>query len=927
MKINARIIFITFLVVVIVSVSSSLIYYSITNAILESRNSKNIINSANDFVFFLETSIDKATEDFQKYYLNNEDESEIDIDSTNVDVVFTVNTDNRLNLINKKSNVFLNDRFEGFQNFINDNPYIILKYSKNNKGQTLFYGIVINESFLNEAAKKIRAEVALIVENVPYTFSNSNENNIYLPNLITSQNELRYLNNFDIAVTNIESADFLAVKYEPKYILSSNSKLSFLVFSYFTDIYYFTDTMKLIIPVVLFTGTMLAMIFTLLFTTKFRKQISLLTEAADITAKGNLDYRVPIISKDELGELGSTFNNMISDISANEKIEKEYAEFITIINQNITLKKLSNAVLKKILEVTKLKFGAIYLVDKTQLRTMAAIGLNNDFAESLGQQQIYKDIIDNREVVEMQFNQNYPVIRSSLVEIQIQYLLILPVISGNELIGIIELASEFKPETSPKDKLYRIIEQFAIGLRNAVSYEKMSNLVEELQQLNEDYQKQNLQMKGKNEELVKLHNELQMKAKELEEEKRKAVELTHVKSQFLASMSHELKTPLNSIIGLSELTERDSSTISKTRDRVKIVLRNSKKLLSMINNILEFSKIESGKYELNEQKFLITEFLGDLYTSSEILAGEKQLRLSVKLNYTKNLLVRTDRVKLDHILLNLISNAIKFTDKGSVSVMVEKSDKNDIIINVSDSGIGISEEHQKVIFDEFKQLESGNNRKYSGVGLGLAICNRYARLLNGELRVESKENIGSTFSLLLKDVIVDEVDYLINEPFELFSGSITDNYKKKSLIRHISEEDDLFIPVSKNKNLPVVLIVDDDKDTLYTVGEILQSLGFDLHFATNGIECLERLEDIVPDLILLDIMMPEMDGFETINKIRANKKLRDLKVYALTAHAMLDDKYIIKESGFDDLITKPLDSSTLLSKVKQAIINNKKKTL
>lgn len=924
MKINARIIFITFLVVVIVSVSSSLVYYSITNAILESRNSKNILNSANDFVFFLETSIDKATEDFQKYFLHGGNGKQIDIDSTNVDVVFTVASGNQLNLISKKSNVFLNERFVTFQDFIKDNPYLILKYSKDSEDRTLFYGIVINESFLNEAAKKIRADVALIVDNIPYAFSNSAENSKFIPNLISSQNELQFLNNFDISVATIESADFLAVKYEPKYIISSNSKLSFLVFSYFTDIYFFTDTMKIIIPVVLMTGTILAMIFTLLFTTKFRKQISLLTEAADITAKGNLDYRVPIITKDEIGELGSTFNKMISEIGATEKIEKEYAEFITIINKNKSLSNLSEAVLKEILEVTEFKFGAIYLVEQSCIKTLAAIGLSNDYTDSSEKQQIYNNVMNNREVIEMRFERNYPVIRSSLVEIQIRYLLIMPVISGNEIIGIIEIASESEPKDSPREKLNRIIDQLAIGLRNAVSYEKMSNLVEELKQLNEDYHNQNLQMKEKNEELVKLHKELQLKAQELEEEKRKAVELSHVKSQFLASMSHELKTPLNSIIGLSELTERDSSTLAKTRDRVKIVLRNSKKLLSMISNILEFSKIESGKYELNEQKFLITELLGDIYSSSEILANEKQLNLSVKLNYTKNLLIETDRVKLDHIILNLVSNAIKFTDKGSVSVIAEKTGETDLAIHISDTGIGISEENKAKIFDEFQQLESGNNRKYSGVGLGLAICTRYAKLLNGRLSVHSVEDKGSTFTLYLSDIIVDEIDYLVNEPFEIFSNAIPEQSKRQLVLDASDTDTETSKPAAPGKKLPKILIVDDDKDTLYTVGEILQSLGFELHFATNGIECLERLDLLTPDLVLLDIMMPEMDGFETINKIRANKNFSELTVYALTAHAMLDDKYIIEESGFDDLITKPLDSTTLLTKVKQAIINRKK---
>jgi two-component system chemotaxis sensor kinase CheA len=681
--------------------------------------------------------------------------------------------------------------------------------------------------------------------------------------------------------------------------------------------------MKIILPVILLTGILLTMIFALLFTSKFRRQISLLTTAANITGKGNFDYRVPIISKDEIGELGITFNKMISEISNKGKIEKEYAEFITIINQNITLKNLSNAVLHKILEATKLKFGSIYLSEENSLRTIASIGLGDEATENIEKKQIYKNVIDNKEIIEMTFDKNFPVVRSSLIEIQIRYILIVPVVSGNELIGIIELASETIPPNSPGEILNRFIHQFAIGLRNAVSYEKLSNLVDELKQLNEDYQVQNIQIKGKNEELVRLHKELQAKAEELEEERRKAVELTYVKSQFLASMSHELKTPLNSIIGLSELTEKDSSAQQKTKDRVRIVLRNSKKLLSMINNILEFSKIESGKYELSEQNFLLSELLADIYTSSEILSGEKQLPLSVKLNYNKNLLIKTDRSKLEHILLNLVSNAIKFTDAGTVSLTTEKINATDLIFKVTDTGIGISEENQKIIFDEFKQLQSGNNRKYSGAGLGLALCNRYADLLKGKLAVKSEESLGTTFSLLLPHVIVDEVEFILKDQFEMTSHRFGGSHFVK-LDRGNESGNDSEVNLGE---FPKILIVDDDKDTLYTVGEVLHGLGFELYYATNGIECLKQLENLKPDLILLDIMMPEMDGFETINKIRSNSLWKNFLVYALTAHAMLDDKYIIEGSGFDDLITKPLDSTSLQIKVKQAIINNQKNKL
>jgi signal transduction histidine kinase/CheY-like chemotaxis protein len=495
---------------------------------------------------------------------------------------------------------------------------------------------------------------------------------------------------------------------------------------------------------------------------------------------------------------------------------------------------------------------------------------------------------------------------------------------GDEIISILELASESVPPGDPLEYLIRIKDQLAIGISNARSYEKLKNLVEELKNLNEQYLDQNEKMKLQNEELTELHSRLQEKAAELEKERAKAVELSHLKSQFLASMSHELRTPLNSIIGLSELTEKDASALPKTKDRVKIVLRNSKKLLSMINNILEFSKIESGKYEISETSFLLSQLLNEIYSSSKTLFVEKKLAFNIVLKEKIDYLIRSDRQKLEHILMNLISNAIKFTEKGSVVIKVSSPNAKDIKFEVIDTGIGISEDSQQHIFEEFKQLDSGNARKYSGAGLGLAICKTYAELLKAEIKVDSKVDKGSNFSLYLSNVIIEQLDIASENVYLDVDESKEDT--PEPVVPEVKKE-----KVEKTDDTPgkegqfKILVVDDDNDTLFTVGEILQNLGYETIFATNGVECLNNLEIAIPDLVLLDIMMPKMDGFETIKKIRSIPAYSNLLVIALTAHAMLDDKYIIENSGFDDLITKPIDSSTIRLKINQALMNNERK--
>ncbi|MBN1300108.1 MAG: response regulator [Melioribacteraceae bacterium] len=927
MKINVRIILITFLVVVIVSVSTSIVYYSLTNTILESRNAKNIINSANDFVFLLETSIENAKEDFQKKVYGIESEHS-DLDSLDLDIIFSLDNNNKIIINDIKSGKTVNDRFRTIKDFLNDNPNLILNYERIDDSITVFYGIIADEQFLTEVSKKIRAEIALLTDDLPYSFSNSGDNNKYIPNLIQSQSELKFRNNFDISASSAENADFIAVKYEPKNLINDTKKISFLVFSRFSELYYFTDTMKIIIPVVILTGIFLALIFTLFFTAKFRQQISLLTEATTIMKKGNLNHEVPIISKDEIGKLGITFNEMITDIRNKEEAENEFTKIVAVINQKLNSKDLANAVLKKILKFTGLKFGTIYFVKHNKdVSPIANIGFTMNDSSDVERHGIYKTVIENRESLELSFSENYPVIKSTSLVINIKYFLLMPIMFGDEVIGLLELLSENSSVYIPRDFLNRVLEQLSIGLSNSLSFEELSRLVDELKQLNEDYQKQNIQMREQNEELKVLHRKLQDKAEELEKERSKAVELTHVKSQFLASMSHELKTPLNSIIGLSELTEKDTSTLPKTKDRVKIVLRNSKKLLSMINNILEFSKIESGKIDVVKKTFLLTDFVNEVYSNSEILFTEKGLDFVIKLKNKKNLLIQTDRTKLEHIIMNLVSNAIKFTFDGSVTIIVEKSNETGLQFSIQDTGIGISKDDYDKIFDEFKQIESGNTRKYSGAGLGLAICRHYVNMLNGTLTVRSVERRGSDFKVTLPDVIVDEVDYITSE-----SSFIRSNKYDHVSINH-GDAGDLSIPAppvessDNEKKNHSILIVDDDNDTLFTVGEILRNHDYLVYYSSNGEECLKHLKSSLPDLVLLDIMMPVKDGFETIKIIRNEEKTKDLLVFALTAHAMLDDKHVIEESGFDDLITKPVESTTLQFKIKQALIKKDRKAL
>jgi len=1072
-----------------------------------------------------------------------------------LDFIFSI-TDKRKIIIESavfSSNINIALFTDSFDEFLINYPNIILKYYQNNEKQAYFYGKIINEDILNDLSEKIRAEVVLIIKKTPYLASHQTNNEVYFPIVFEATNKNISNQKFNMFYKELDNSDFFANKYIPEYLIFSHEPIQFLIFNLPTDLAEFREKIQSIALTIALAGVLLSLVFVLLFTTKIRKQISLLSEATRIITKGDLSYRVSIISNDELGRLGKIFNDMLDHIQLNEKAEREYSELITIINKTPLLKALADSVLEKIIQTTSISFGVLYLVENNNAKPLSTYGISHSVLKIHDSTSFYSDVIANKKTVELTFSDNPPSIKTGLAEIKIKYLLIMPILFNKTVIGIIELASEHTPEISPLNYLNKIKDQLAVGLNSSLSYERLENLVNELRILNEEYHKQNLQISEQNTELLNLHNELKKQAGELEEQRKRAVELSHVKSQFLANMSHELRTPLNSILGLTELIAEDSSTFTKTKDRLKIVLRNGKKLLAMINNILEFSKIESGKFEVNKSNFILSEFLVDIYNAIEPLISEKGLNFEILFDSNYDLLINTDRHKLEQILLNLLSNAIKFTEIGGIKVEFLVIENISIKINVVDTGIGISDEDKERIFNEFEQVDFTSSRKYQGAGLGLAICRKYAELLGGEISVVSNIVRGATFSISLKNVVLEK--YVINKKLLLknkiansgqevrkiailqdeengnrdvlkyfeknnydiiecttkfgtlnqlenrsldgiifnfnynlkddwdllftlkqnestkelpiavytedsseslfFSGKDFDyitifedtDYLKKlfelliiqysqiksvqiissnkdeieknileintelSIINNfngelsnviINESISLVIidahlvnnknyETLKNLKIPIliylnqsiieehlsiirnnwrnlstdyskpkedvyksinqkitlnkkvkksmssfientekinisekiesfnVLVVDDDKDAQFTVGEILKTIGCEISFADNGVECLSILREYKPDLILLDIMMPIMDGFETIKKIRNNEKTQNMNVYAITAQAMLDDINIIKNNGFDDLITKPVNASALAFKIKKAM--------
>lgn len=405
-----------------------------------------------------------------------------------------------------------------------------------------------------------------------------------------------------------------------------------------------------------------------------------------------------------------------------------------------------------------------------------------------------------------------------------------------------------------------------------------------------------------------IHN-LRLHAEKLEESNR-------YKSQFLANVSHELRTPLNSILLLSKLlAESKTGLTSEQIQQARVINEAGSDLQALIDNILDLSRIEARRATINLEQVNLPSLLESLVELVEPQFQEKSLPLVLEIDSEAPRLIDTDPDKLRQILKNFLSNALKFTREGSVVLRLESAggkvkSNYAVCISVADSGIGIPESKHAHIFEAFKQADGSTNRRYGGTGLGLTISQQLSQLLGGEIRLESDEGRGSTFSLLLPLSI--EVPHSEEVPADIWDN----NEQPGEIIRKHAEparsETDSCIAGKR------VLLVDDDIRDLLKLTPTLEAWGLEVTAAGDGIEALEVLqEDDEFALVLMDIMMPKLDGYDTIRKIREHGQFRDLAIIALTAKCDAADKAACLEAGANDFVSKPVDTEVLKKIIEQ----------
>jgi signal transduction histidine kinase/AmiR/NasT family two-component response regulator len=374
------------------------------------------------------------------------------------------------------------------------------------------------------------------------------------------------------------------------------------------------------------------------------------------------------------------------------------------------------------------------------------------------------------------------------------------------------------------------------------------------------------------------------------------------KTNFLSNISHEIRTPMTIILGYIEMLRSHTLEGKERDDAIELVFRNGNHLLSLLDEILDISKIESGKIDYRIEKVETTQFLTDVYGLLSVKAAEKNIELIFFNRGKIPRFINSDQKRLKQILFNIIGNAIKFTAEGHVELIATFNKKsNKLIFTINDTGMGISKKNQKRLFKPFEQGDDSVSRVYGGTGLGLMISRAISRGLGGNLKIiETRENVGTTFEIKVDVGIIDGVEY------------ISSLDQKSSALNEEVEE--LEIDLTGKR----VLIVDDAKENVRLFYAYLKEVGAESQMAYGGQEAVDKFKAGSFDVVLLDLQMPEIDGYQAIRMMKEFNP--EIPIIALTAHAMDEERVRTKKAGFSDHITKPVTSKDLIRGVHNNIM-------
>jgi len=628
---------------------------------------------------------------------------------------------------------------------------------------------------------------------------------------------------------------------------------------------------------------------------------------------GDYSTRNIVGSEDEIGSLADSINKMAISIESHIAIQTGITGVSEAMVGQSTMQGFGFELLKQLMEITKSNMATFYILNETdsKFEHFTSIGANEELLKSFssdypegefGNAISTKEISYLRDIPEKSVSK----LKTTAGDIIPKEIITIPIIIDNVVTALISLVNIHKFS----DESYDVLKQSWISINfsysNLLANERTRILAETLSKTNmrlevqtEELQEQTEELQSQSEELKHTTGELQEQNIELEVKRNQVEEANRLKSEFLSNMSHELRTPLNSIMALSHvlIMQAKEKLTEEENNYLEIVERNGKRLLALINDILDLSKIEAGRMDVNLTPFSLNAMLNNIKDSLLPLAKQKDLAL--KLIIPDDLpKIKTDEAKLYKVLQNIINNAVKFTEKGRIDINTSFDNKN-VYIDVKDTGIGISKINIPHIFDEFRQIDGSTSRQFEGTGLGLAIANKMIKILGGSINVKSILGEGSLFS-------------------------VTIPFKKNAEIGgsevHNIQEIQPFISEPEKK---IVLVVDDSSKMINTISEFLNSSGYKVINATSGKMAIELAEKHHPFAITLDIVMPEMDGWEVLQLLKANSKTKDIPVIVVSVSDDRDTGFALGAVGY---IQKPVDKNMLISEINK-LHNNPKSVM
>jgi len=695
------------------------------------------------------------------------------------------------------------------------------------------------------------------------------------------------------------------------------------------------------------------------------RQVRAIAKVTSAVATGDLTRSIAVEAEGEVAELKDNINAMVQSLRETTKANEEQywlktnlARIAGLLQGHRDLATVGELIMNELIPLVGAQHGTFFIVEDssegTVLRLIAGYGLRADMGVPsqfrLGQSLVGQVAKTKKPIVVTDAPADYVKISSGLGEAAPLNLIVLPIVFEGQVLSVIE-AGSFSPFTQVhQDFLEQLMETIGVNVNTIIANSRTDDLLAESQRLAVELQSRSGELQARQEELQRSNADLEDKAAQLAsqnraietknaeieqarqeiEERAKQLDLaSRYKSQFLANVSHELRTPLNSLLILARLLAQNpaDNLTPKQVEYANVIHSSGTDLLLLINDILDLSRVEAGKLNIHLERFALASLAEDLRTVFEPLAADKSLDFAVHTAADVPAEVVTDRQRLRQILHNLLSNAVKFTQQGRAELRIgltghrAAGQEPAITFSVTDTGIGITDDSLKTIFEAFQQGDGTTSRRYGGTGLGLAISREVAAQLGGRITAESEPGRGSTFTLYLPLAYQGAADGPAPPRPTNHAPQTGRAHGAAGPLEPSAEATDRPVarpvaPPGAHESLRgrSVLIVDDDLRNAFAITGILELYGLTVIHAPDGqqgIGVLRSNHDI--DLVLMDVMMPEMDGYATTSAIRAMPECASLPVIAVTARAMQGDMDKSLAAGASDYVTKPVDTEELLS--------------